>query len=148
MSDVRLKSGTDSYFSRTLTILSGESISDIIDLGRSGGQLISPAGLAIDIPAAWTAANIGVDIAKYQEVYPTNLASLVWLPLVGLDGDAGARAKLTNIGTSRAVTALFPFPSWAIGNRRYIRLVSVNTSDDWAAVNQAGARILTVTLLS
>lgn len=138
--------GTNTYFFKTAVIAAGQSVSPAIDLFDAQGGILGPTGLAIDIPNGWTAADIGIDIAQYADPYDPE--SLTWLPLTGADGDASARIKLTNVPTGRAVTAWFPIGLWAIGGRRYMRLISLSTSNELNAVNQVAECTLKLAFLS
>ena len=141
-----MSQGSNAYFFKPCTFTAGQSVSETIDLFDTNGGILGPTGLAIDIPNGWTAADIGIDIAQYADPYDPE--SLTWLPLTGADGDAGARIKLTNVPTGRAVTAWFPVGLWAIGGRRYMRLVSLSTSNELNAVNQVAERTLKLNFLS
>lgn len=141
-----MSQGSNAYFFKPCTFTAGQSVSETIDLFDTNGGILGPTGLAIDIPNGWTAADIGIDIAQYADPYDPE--SLTWLPLTGADGDASARIKLTNVPTGRAVTAWFPVGLWAIGGRRYMRLVSLSTSNELNTVNQVAERTLKLTFLS
>lgn len=116
--------------SKTLTIAINAAISDAYDVGAYGGR-----GFAIQIPAVWTAANIGFDVSSDKST---------WIPLYN---DVGSRVKITNVPTGLAVELIAPPEAWAIGASQWMRLVSVDTTGDTATTNQAAARVLVLRAL-
>ena len=116
--------------SQTLVIAINTAVSGKFNVRASGGR-----GFAIQIPAVWTAANIGFDISADAST---------WIPLYG---DTGARVKITGVPTGLAVELVAPAEVWAIGASIWMRLVSVDTTDDTATTNQAAERTLIVRAL-
>lgn len=102
----------------------------------SGGIDISTwktMALAVELSAAWTAADIGISGSTDDST---------WFPLVD---KTGARIKLTGVAASK--TQRFNGDDlYALVGYRYFRLDSLNTSTG-AAENQGAERALTVIIL-
>jgi len=128
---IRLQQDTLDDFRPVTTIAEGAAVSSSVPVSKIG-----PRGFAVILPAAWTAADIGIDVSVDGDT---------WHPLKNADG----RVKITDVGTSNDPRPLrsFPAEAWAAGVFEFVRLVSINTSTE-ASVNQAAARELTLVLLS
>lgn len=107
------------------TIPSGQSKSGEIPTSERG-----PRGIAVLIPSAWTAADIGIEVSNDK---------LNWFPL---EDSEGTRIKLTSVPTSAAARPVRAFPAgaWVVGTFTYMRLTSISTSNEDTEVNQAAAR--------
>lgn len=106
------------------------AVSGAIDVRGFG-----PRGLAVQTPAAWTAADIALQVSDN---------STDFFPIYG---DTGARVKITTVATAAAQVYIFPPEVWIIGAYKYIRLESINTVTG-AAENQTTARTLSVRFLA
>lgn len=91
-------------------------------------------GFAVELPAAWTAADIGIEVS---------LDDSTFIPLYD---DTGTRVVLSGLETAEAGLYLAPPEAWPVGIYKYVRLVSLNTSSG-ANENQGAERSLTVALL-
>lgn len=111
----------------TCTFTAGESTSSTINLASIG-----PRGFGLVLPSAWTAANIGFDIS----VDGTN-----WGPC---NDDTGSRMVVSGITTNHLAYYATPPKLWGIGTLPYMRLVSLNTSDNLTPVNQLASRSIVV----
>lgn len=109
----------------TFTIPSGESVSN----GRRI-DAYAPRGLQVEIPAAWTAADVALEVSDDDLTYGP------------LRDSTAAKVKLTNVPTTSTDHSKHEFPStaWGIGSWKYVRLASVSTSDENTYVNQGAAR--------
>jgi len=107
------------------TIAVGESVSSSIRIDGIG-----PRGLAVLVPSTWTAANIGFEVSVDDATFIP-----VW--------NQGQPVKITDIPVNRAILHTAPAEVWPMGTFPYMRLVSLDVSDNSAEV-QAGARTLTV----
>jgi len=117
----------------SLTIANGAATSTDVQLAP--GERIA----LVEIPSAWTAADIGIDVARDGTNY---------LPLKIADGTAIAR--LASIPTGAAELRIFDFANigglgatfpWLILGPNLVRLRSVNTAST-ADLNQGAARTL------
>lgn len=115
---------TDAFARMSATILSGQAVSDALEL-----QKLSLIGLAVLIPSAWTAADIGFEVSEDNSTW------------VQLYDDAGARVKITGINTGASRLYIAPAEAWAIGAFPYMRFVSLNTGTG-ANENQVAQRAL------
>lgn len=110
-----------------ITFDSGSSTSDPFEV-RNG------RGFSLDLPTAWTAADIGFDVSD---------DGILWRPI---ENAVGTRAKLTNIPTTDATTPgsrQCPADLWGGGAYPLMRLHSLDTTDE-SDENQAVARTLMV----
>lgn len=117
----------DPVYKPTATFLSGTSVSSSIDMSK-----LSADGLAIQIPSAWTAADIGFQGSDDDSTWVT------------LYDKSGTGVKITGIAT--AATGIYVAPGSVSGilQYKYLRLVSRNTSVFATAVNQGADRVVTV----
>lgn len=123
-----LKNNTDAAYRAETTIASGAAAS-------GGLKLTGYRGLAVQTPAAWTAANIGFEVSEDDSTY---------VPLYDEDG---ARVVISGVATGAAAVYIAPAEVWAAGVYPYVRLASLDTADG-SAENQAAARTLKVIALS
>ena len=119
----------DSSKVQTVTIASGAAVSSSIDLAS-----IVPRGIAVQTPAAWTAADIGLEVSVDNSTF------------IKLYDEFGARVKVTNVATGAAGVYILPASAWAISVYAYARFASLNTSTG-ADANQGAARTLKAILL-
>jgi len=92
-------------------------------------------GLAVDVPASWTSADLAIELSDDAS---TSLGLL--------RDDTGEIVRtVVNSTTPAGRYVVKPAAAWATGAGVYFRLVSVNVASE-AAVNQGGARSLTVRL--
>lgn len=116
-----------------ITIASGESESGEVEMVGYGAR-----GLAVGILSdGWTAADIAFE-ARYSAG-----GTDYWLPLVD---NAGDRVKITGVSTSGEELYSAPAEVWALGAFEAIRVCSINTSDETAAVTQDADRELVLVL--
>ncbi|NDJ59937.1 MAG: hypothetical protein GYB67_02365, partial [Chloroflexi bacterium] len=109
---------TDPVFRADCTIAAGAAVSTALDISAIG-----PRGLAVAVPAVWTAADIGFEVS---------VGTAPWLPLYD---EAGDRGVLTGSATTAARLSAAPAAVWALGVYPRLRLVSLNTTTG-AALNQ------------
>lgn len=95
-------------------------------------------GVAIEFPAEWTAANLGIDFWVSAE-------TPVYIPLKYA---SGTRVVLSGIATAAVGLQVFPAEVWSGMRYDYLRLASLSTSDNATPVNQAAARTLKVSILA
>lgn len=114
----------------TVAIASGAAVSETVTLTTT-----RPRGLAVLVPSAWTAADIGFEISTDNSA---------WVPLYG---DTGLRIKITTIATAASQLYIAPTEVWAACAFPYLRLASLNTGTG-ANANQGAARSLIVVLLA
>ena len=112
---------------KTLTIANGGAVSGELDT-----EDLSVMGIIM--PAAWTAADLGIQVTEKSGGTFVDLAD-----------QAGNRAKMTNIETATSQGRTFEDDALALAPWRYMRFESINTSGE-AAVNQGAARTLIVLL--
>ncbi len=115
---------------QTVTIASAAAVSSSIDTREHG-----PRGLAVELPGAWTAANIAFEVSADDDT---------WIPV---RDETGTRVAITGLQTAEAGAYIAPAEMWIVGSYAYLRLVSVNTSTG-ANLNQAAERTLKVNYLS
>jgi hypothetical protein len=132
-------------YRQQVIIANGASVSSVVDL-----RGISPRGLRVTLPEAWTAADIGIQVSEYVLAANEDTGDIPeesW-ELV-CTSDASVRALITNIPTSMIVlqTCLVPAAGWVAANYYWLRLESVSTVDSFDGVNQGAPRLLTVGLL-
>ncbi len=125
-----MSNSTDAYARQSATIANGAAVSTAIDVSKL--QLL---GIAVVVPAAWTAADIGFEVSS---------DGTTWIPL---QDDTGARIKIAGVTTNASKAYIAPSGAWAVGAFPYARLVSLNTSTG-ANANQAAERLLTFVRLS
>lgn len=135
-SGIILRQNTDDESRVAVTIASGAAVSNAIRVSKVG-----PRGIAAILAAAWTAADIGLEVT-----FDADSETAAWIPVEKPDG---TRVRLTSVPTAPSVNPYRPFPAeaWAVGAATFIRLVSLNTATG-AAANQSAARSLTVVFLS
>lgn len=106
------------------TIPNGASVSNGVKISN-----IAPRGLQVLLPAAWTAADVAIEVSDNNSDY---------YPLRVYDQ---TKVKLTNVPTSSSPlsSCVFKGEGWAIGSWKWIRLASVNTAAQDTYVNQIGA---------
>jgi hypothetical protein len=111
----------------SVTILISTAVSSAIQMADGG-----PNGIAVQTPVAWTAADIGIDVS---------LDGTNWLPVFAADG---SRVKLQAVPVAAAGLMVFDANDVrVVGTFRYMRLTSLDTSDE-TAENQVAARTLFV----
>lgn len=111
----------------TATIANGAAV--------SGSVAIAGArGVAVQVPSAWTAADIGFDVSEDGST---------WLPVKRL----ATYIRITNVPTGAAQLLPAPAELWAAGAYAFIRLVSLTVGLE-TTVNQGAARTLKVIYLS
>lgn len=115
--------------STDVVIANGEADSASIDMSDQ-----PPRGIAVLVPGAWTAADIGFEVSSDDST---------WYPL---QNDTGGLVKITGITTDAAGYYVAPAGTWAIGGWQYMRLNSLDTGDE-TAENQGAARTMTVVFL-
>ena len=122
----------------TVTIAQNAALSgDIYGTGTEGNEARRRGfrGLAIEVPALWTAADIGFEVSRDASNY------------FKLCDEFNQRIKITGITTNEARVYIAPAALWAAGFYPYVRLASLNTSTG-ASENQLSAdRTLRVILL-
>lgn len=123
-----IKNNSDAAFRATVTIASGAAVSSSL-------KLTGYRGLAVQTPAVWTAANIGLEVSEDDSTF---------VPLYDEDG---ARVVISSVATGAAGLYLMPAEAWACGVYPYVRLASLDTADG-SAENQAAARTLKVIALA
>lgn len=129
MSGIRPK---NQVFPRPVVIENGAAVS-----GSFYAKDIGPRGMAVEIPAAWTAADLIIEGADGDA--DSEPESGAWRRIKKSDG---TKVKITGIATNVADCYLFPPEAWAAGTYSWIRVRSVNTSNDENNVNQGAARSL------
>jgi hypothetical protein len=116
--------------SEEVVIANAAAVSGSFDVNAQGGR-----GFAVEVPVAWTAADIAFEVSDDDSTY------------VPLYSDTGARVKITNIATAAVQVYIVPAEAWAIGAYLFMRLVSIDTSTG-ANTNQGAERTLKVRVLS
>lgn len=111
-----------------VSIASGQPYSG--NIHTPSNQRAVGRGLAIDTPAAWTAADIAFETSQDGTTW-----RLAYKP------DSDELILITNIPDGTAITKVAPAEVWPLLAYPYLRLVSVNTSTG-APVNQGGKRDL------
>jgi len=122
---------TDAFARTTVTITSGQSVSELVNLEAK--QLL---GIGVVVPATWTAADIGFEVSSD--------GGSTWIPVYNAEGE---RVLITGIDISAQRLYIAPAEAWVIGAFKHVRLVSLNTSTG-AAVNQGAGRSLVFVRLS
>lgn len=120
-----------------VTFANGANVSSGIELGKLGAD-----GLAIQLPSAWTAADIGFQGSNDD----VNDVSFVqnWYTLYDHSGNP---IKMTGLPTTGGGVFIAPPQVAGILTNKWLRLVSRNTSTFSSNVNQGAERILTVITL-
>lgn len=119
----------------TVTIPSGAAVSgDIFGTTNEDARRRGFRGLAIEVPAEWTVADIGFEVSRDASNY------------FKLCDEFNQRIKITGITINEARLYIAPASVWAAGFYPYVRLVSLNVSTG-ANANQAVDRSLVVSLL-
>lgn len=112
-----------------MTIASGAAVSDGVSIEKHPVDR-----LAVQVPAAWTAADIGFDVSQDDSTY------------IPLKGATGSRLKITGVATGAAGVYIAPAETFLVDGYRYVRLASLDTGDE-SAENQGAARSLVLVLL-
>lgn len=119
-------------FRPSVTIANGEPDSTSVDLSDR-----APRGVGVRSAdwSAWTSADIklqvSLDDSTYEDCYD----------------ETGNLIKITGLPSSGAASAIFPAGSWQAGVFPYLRVVSIDTSDE-TDENQGDDRTLNILLLS
>ncbi len=112
----------------TVTIANNAAVSGSFD--PQGAR-----GLAVQVPGAWTAADIGLDVSAD--------GGSTWIPV---RDEWGVLVRAAGVVTNAAGLYMTPASAWMVGLYPLARLHSLNTTT-YADVNQGGARTLSVALL-
>ena len=114
----------------TVTIASGEAVSNTINITK-----IQPRGISIEIPAAWTAADIQPLVSRDRST---------WLPLYVTDSDLEAvEIRIKSVPTATACVITADAGNWGVQNYPYFRVVSLTAGADTNAA-QGAARTLVI----
>lgn len=122
------KNYTDAAYRQDVTIPINTAASSAI-------KLTGYRRLAVQTPAAWTAANIGFEVSEDGTTF------------IPLRDAAGAKLAITGVITNAAGVYVAPVDTLAAGPYPYLRLTSLDTVDA-SAENQLAARTLKVIALS
>lgn len=122
---------SESTYRPHVIIESGSSESNPIKIAD-----LRPRGLSAWLLGAWTAAAIGFKVSEDETDDPEDITT--WSPLL-TDAD-GTVALIKDIATSGGDFRVAPDICWAIGNYRWLKVVSVNQSTPGTLVNQGGDR--------
>ena len=109
-----------------VTIPDGAAVSEAIPLFHAR----RPRGIDFDMPAAWTAADLGVQ---------TSRDGTTWKDRVLADG---TRIKATTVAADTVIQG--DAGLWGAGSQNYMRLESIDTADE-SAENQGADREIWVT---
>ena len=111
-----------------VAIANGGSVSSAVEVISSPFR-----GIAIETPATWTAADVGLQVSHN---------GTTWIPLRNEDG----LVRITGIETAAAGVHVFSAEAWAIRAFRYMRLTSLDSSDETAEA-QGDARTVRIYFL-
>lgn len=115
----------------TVTIANGAAVSTDLYASSMSARVQGFRALTIITPAAWTAADIGLQVSTDGSTWHT------------LRNSSGTIVKITGVATAAAGAYVSP-DAWGLaGAVRYVRFISLDTADN-TNENQGGARTLTV----
>lgn len=117
----------------TVTFADEASESSAVDI-----RALVLRGLAVEFPAAWTAANLGIQFWVDAE-------TPVKIPLKYA---TGTRVVLSGIATGAVGLQIFDAEVWAGMRYDWFSLVSLSTADNATPVAQADPRTLKVSILA
>lgn len=127
---------SEASYRQRVTIVGTESESGALDV-----RGISPRGVSVAVPSAWTAADIGLAVTE-DDPFDDDITPS-WFPLRDA---AGGRVRVQGIITDEANQYMFPTEAWGVSCWPYLRLESLDTGDG-SAEAQAADRVLIVGLL-
>lgn len=133
----------DPVYSPTLTIANGANISNAADISK-----LSMRGGGIEIPSAWTAADVVFQVSNKDTEPTSNDATWRTLYKPTFDGSNSEVLKVTGIVTNVANVYAVPPELWMAGNYKWIRVCSRSTSNPLTNVNQGAERTLKLVTLA
>jgi len=113
----------------SVIIANNEALSETLRIGH-----FSPRGLGVLVPAAWTAADLALEVSQ---------EGTTW---VRLYDSIGVFIRITGIATAESRLYSAPAEAWMVGAWPFLRLASIHP-DTGAPINQGAARTLFVALI-